>query len=202
MKMKKLKLITDLLNFIIPNPRLELYHINNFTLLIAILLSSRSRDVKVNKVTKNLFQKADNPIKMKMLGVEQIKFLIKKNGLHNIKSKNIYNTSNILIKNYNGNIPNTFKELELLPGIGHKAASIIMCNIFKKPAFPVDTHVNRLMNKWKLTNSKNVINIEEDAKFFFPKKKWCKIHSQIVTYGKKYYNKNDIISIILKSKFY
>ncbi|AWU43953.1 endonuclease III [Blattabacterium sp. (Cryptocercus kyebangensis)] len=183
---KKIKIIIDTLDFLYPNPISSLYHINEYTLLLAIMLTSRSKEKKVNELTKHFFKKIQNPQEILKISINDIKNSIKNIGLYNKKAINIYNISNILIDKYHGVIPKNFSELESLPGIGHKSASVFLFHRSKKPVFPVDTHIHRMMFRWKLSNGKNVEQTEKDAKRVFPKKKWKKLHLQIIFYGKNY----------------
>ncbi|WP_185881945.1 endonuclease III domain-containing protein [Blattabacterium cuenoti] len=183
---KKIKIITDILNFLYPNPISSLYYTNEFTLLIAIILTSRSQEKKVNQITKLLFKKIQKPQDIIQLSVNDIKNYIKYIGLYNIKSKNIYDLSMILIKKYNGIIPKNIFELESLPGVGHKTASVFMSHVSEVPVFPVDTHIHRMMFRWKLSDGKNIKQTEKNAKHFFSKRNWKKLHLQIISYGKKY----------------
>ncbi|WP_185862738.1 endonuclease III domain-containing protein [Blattabacterium cuenoti] len=183
---KKIKIITDILNFIYPNPISSLYYTNEFTLLIAIILTSRSQEKKVNQITKLLFKKIQKPQDVIQLSVNDIQNYIKYIGLYNRKSKNIYDLSIILIKKYNGIIPKNIFELESLPGVGHKTASVFMSHVSEVPVFPIDTHIHRMMFRWKLSNGKNIKQTEKDAKHFFSKKNWKKLHLQIISYGKEY----------------
>ncbi|WP_185859939.1 endonuclease III domain-containing protein [Blattabacterium cuenoti] len=183
---KKIKIITDTLNFIYPNPISSLYYTNEFTLLIAILLTSRSREKKVNQITKLLFKKIQKPQDIIQLSVNDIQNYIKHIGLYNRKSRNIYDLSIILIKKYNGIIPKNIFELESLPGIGHKTASVFMFHVSEIPVFPIDTHIHRMMFRWKLSNGKNIRQTEKNAKHFFSKKNWKKLHLQIISYGREY----------------
>ena len=185
-KKNKINFIIKSLNKIYPNPIISLKYNNPFTLLVATILSAQTTDKRVNKVTNTLFKVADTPDKMSKLSIESIKFYIKELGLYNIKAKNIYNISKILLKKYQGLVPSSFKELEKLPGVGHKTASIIMSEIFKIPTFPVDTHIHRLMKLWKLSSGKNVKETEKSAKKIFPKANWNKLHLQIILYGREY----------------
>ena len=159
---------------------------NVFTLLISVLLSAQCTDVNVNNVTKNIYPKYFKPHHFKKLGRKKIEKLIKKIGIFRIKAKSIYNLSRILVKNYNGKVPKTFEELEKLPGVGHKTASVIMSQGFGYPAFPVDTHIHRLAQRWGLTSGKDVVQTEKDLKKLFPKKSWNKLHLQIIYYGREY----------------
>jgi endonuclease-3 len=169
-----------------PNPPIPLAHKDAYTLLIAVLLSAQCTDERVNQVTPHLFKKADTPQKMVKLTVEEIREIIKPCGLSPGKSKAIHGLSQILIDKHNGNVPNTFEELEALPGVGHKTASVVMIQVFGVPAFPVDTHIHRLMWRWGLSNGKNVEQTEKDAKKLFPEDKWIKLHLQIIYFGREY----------------
>jgi len=155
-------------------------------LLIAVLLSAQSTDKKVNEITPDLFARASNPKAMSLLEVDEIKEIIRQIGLSNTKARNIKRLSEILVEKYNGVVPSTFEELETLPGVGHKTASVVMAQAFGEPAFPVDTHIHRLMHRWKLSNGKSVEQTEKDAKRLFPKELWNKLHLQIIYYGREY----------------
>jgi endonuclease-3 len=185
-KKERVKIVMDTLQKLYPNPPIPLQYTNEFTFLIAVLLSARTTDAMVNRITPTLFQLADNPYDMKKLSVEQIREIIKPVGLSPQKAKAIKKLSEILVEKYQGKVPDTFEDLESLPGVGHKTASVIMSQVFGKPAFPVDTHIHRLMTQWKLTNGKNVIQTEKDAKRLFPKEKWNDLHLQIIYYGREY----------------
>jgi len=176
----------DTLQELYPNPPIPLMHTNTFTFLIAVLLSARSTDAMVNRVTPELFRLADNPYDMQKLNVEQIRKIIKPVGLSPQKAKAIRNLSEILVKKYNGKVPESFEDLESLPGVGHKTASVIMSQAFGQPAFPVDTHIHRLMTQWRLTNGKSVVQTEKDAKKIFPEEKWNDLHLQMIYYGREY----------------
>lgn len=182
---KKIKIITNTLNFLYPNPISSLYYTNEFTLLIAILLTSRSQEKKVNQITKLLFKKIQKPQDIIQLSVINIQNYIKHIGLYNRKSRNIYDLSITLIKEYDGIIPKNILELESLPGIGHKTASVFLSHVSKEPVFPIDTHIHRMMFRWELSNG-NIRQTEKDAKRFFSKKNWKKLHLQIISYGKEY----------------
>lgn len=169
-----------------PTTPVPLDHKDPYTLLIAVLLSAQCTDERVNQVTPGLFKKADTPKKMIKLSIEQIREIIKPCGLSPQKSKAIWNLSHILIDKHNGNVPDNFKDLEALPGVGHKTASVVMSQAFGYPAFPVDTHIHRLAQNWGLTNGKNVIQTEKDLKKLFPENKWNKLHLQIIFYGREY----------------
>ncbi len=185
-KKEKVQIIMDTLQELYPNPPIPLQHTNRFTFLIAVLLSARTTDAMVNRITPALFQLADNPFDMKKLSVEQIREIIKPVGLSPQKAKAIKRLSEILVEKHKGEVPDNFADLESLPGVGHKTASVIMSQVFGKPAFPVDTHIHRLMTQWKLTNGKSVTQTEKDAKRLFPKEKWNDLHLQIIYYGREY----------------
>ncbi len=185
-KKEKVKIIMEVLDELYPNLPIPLDHINEFTFLIAVLLSARTTDIMVNRVTPELFRLANNPYDMQKLSVEQIQQIIKKVGLAPQKAKAIKRLSEILVEKFNGKVPDNFKDLESLPGVGHKTASVIMSQVFGKPAFPVDTHIHRLMKQWGLSSGKNVQQTEKDAKRLFPKDKWNKLHLQIIYYGREY----------------
>ena len=174
------------LNKLYPEPPIPLHHSNAFTLLIAVVLSAQSTDKKVNELTKDLFKIADSPTKMVKLGIENIYKHIKQLGLSKQKSKNTFHLSKMIIENFDGKVPNTFEELESLPGVGHKTASVIMSQVFKIPSFPVDTHIHRLSQRWGLTKGKNVVQTERDLKNVFPENAWNKLHLQIIFYGREF----------------
>jgi len=186
LKSEKVGFILSSLNELYPKTPIPLVHKNIFELLIAVLLSAQCTDERVNKVTPLLFKIANTPKAMAKISVDQIYEIIKPCGLGPQKSKAISNLSNILIKNFNREVPNTFEELEKLPGVGHKTASVVMSQGFGYPAFPVDTHIHRLAQRWGLTNGKNVIQTEKDLKRLFPKENWNKLHLQIIFYGREY----------------
>lgn len=169
-----------------PETPIPLDHKDNYTLLIAVLLSAQCTDERVNKVTPALFKKADTPKKMIKLDVKEIEAIIKPCGLSPRKSKAIWELSQILLDKYDGEVPEGFEELEALPGVGHKTASVVMSQGFGHPAFPVDTHIHRLAQNWGLTNGKNVVQTEKDLKKLFPMDKWNKLHLQIIFYGREY----------------
>tara|TARA_B100001250_G_scaffold412834_1_gene445138 strand:- start:337 stop:951 length:615 start_codon:yes stop_codon:yes gene_type:complete len=183
---QRVEYITSKLEELYPEPEIPLNHENNFTFLVAVMLSAQSTDKKVNEITPKLFSKANSPKKMEKLSVDEIKEIIKEIGLAPTKSKNIKKTSQLLMKKHNGRIPNTFEELEELPGVGHKTASVIMSQAFGEPAFPVDTHIHRLAYRWKLSNGKNVKTTEKDLKKKFDKLLWNKLHLQMIFYGREY----------------
>ncbi len=169
-----------------PKTPIPLNHRNHYELLIAVLLSAQCTDARVNQVTPNLFSLANNPYEMCKLDEKKIYNIIRPCGLAPKKSKAIYNLSSILKEKYNGKVPCSFDELESLPGVGHKTAGVVMSQGFGFPAFPVDTHIHRLAQRWKLTNGKSVKQTEKDLKNIFPKKKWNKLHLQIIFYGREY----------------
>jgi len=185
-KKERVNIVIDTLEELFPNPAIPLDHINTYTFLIAVLMSAQTTDAMVNRVTPELFRLADNPYDMAKLSPEQIREIIRKVGLAPRKSKAIYDLSHILIDKFNGKVPNTFEDLESLPGVGHKTASVLMSQAFDVPAFPVDTHIHRLMKQWKLSQGKNVVQVEKDAKRLFPKEKWNDLHLQIIYYGRQY----------------
>ena len=174
------------LNKIYPEVPIPLNHENKFELLIAVLLSAQCTDERVNKVTPNLFSKANNPEEMMKLPTEKIFSIIRSCGLAPQKSKNISKLSRIIVEKHNKKVPESFEELEKLPGVGHKTASVVMSQGFGHPAFPVDTHIHRLAQRWGLTNGKNVVQTEKDLKNLFPEKSWNKLHLQIIFYGRQY----------------
>ena len=169
-----------------PEVPIPLDHSDPYTLLVAVALSAQTTDKKVNQITPKLFEVAGDPFRMKDLEVDEIKYLIKEIGLANTKAKNLKKMSELLVERHNGEVPQTFEELEALPGVGHKTASVVMSQAFGEPAFPVDTHIHRLMIQWQLTSGKNVVETEKDAKKLFPKESWNKLHLQIIFYGREY----------------
>lgn len=171
---------------IYPQVPVPLDHKDPYTLLVAVALSAQTTDKKVNEVTPKLFAVADTPEKMAQLEVSEIKELIKEIGLSNSKAKNLKGMAEVLVEKHNSVVPQTFHELEELPGVGHKTASVVMSQAFGHPAFPVDTHIHRLMKQWKLTKGKNVEETEKDAKRLFPISSWNKLHLQIIFYGREY----------------
>ena len=185
-KKERANIIMKELTKLYPSPPIPLNHTNSFTLLVAVVLSAQSTDKKVNELTKDLFKVADTPEKMAELGITKIYNYIKHLGLSNQKSKNIYYLSKILIDKHNNQVPNTFEELESLPGVGHKTASVIMSQVFDIPSFPVDTHIHRLSQRWGLTNGINVRQTEKDLKNIFPISEWNTLHLQIIFYGREY----------------
>ena len=177
--------VLKILNHKYPKVIIPLKHKNQFELLIAVLLSAQCTDDRVNKITPSLFAKANNPIKMQKIPVKTIYGIVRPCGLAPKKSKAISNLSKILVKKFNGNVPENFEELEKLPGVGHKTASVVMSQGFGHPAFPVDTHIHRLAQRWGLTSGKNVKQTEKDLKLLFPEKSWNKLHLQIIYYGRE-----------------
>ena len=183
---QRARLVLKTLNKIYPKIKVPLKSRNVFTLLISVLLSAQCTDVNVNNVTKDIYPKYHKPKHFVKLGRRKIEKLIRRIGIFRIKAKSIYNLSKILVKKYNGKVPKTFKELEELPGVGHKTASVVMAQGFGHPAFPVDTHIHRLAQRWGLTNGKNVVQTEKDLKKLFPKKFSNNLHLQIIYYGRKH----------------
>lgn len=169
-----------------PEVPIPLNHTDAFTLLVAVALSAQTTDKKVNEITPKLFEVAGDPFKMAALEEDEIKFLIKEIGLSNTKAKNLKKMAEMLVEKHQGIVPQTFEELEALPGVGHKTASVVMSQAFGVPAFPVDTHIHRLMKQWKLTEGKNVVETERDAKKIFPEVAWNRLHLQIIFYGREY----------------
>lgn len=185
-KQERATVVINTLKEIYPEIPIPLNHKDPYTLLIAVLLSAQCTDVRVNQITPILFAKADNPYDMVKLSVEEIKEIIRPCGLSPMKSKGIHGLSEILIAKHNGLVPQSFEALEALPAVGHKTASVVMSQAFGVPAFPVDTHIHRLMYRWNLTNGKNVQQTEKDAKAIFPKELWNDLHLQIIWYGREY----------------
>lgn len=185
-KRERVQFVVDTLEKLYPEVPIPLKHKDPYTLLIAVLLSAQSTDVRVNKITPLLFKKADNPIDMIKLSVEEIKDIINPVGLSPMKSKGIHGLSKILIDKHHGEVPQSFEDLEALPAVGHKTASVVMSQAFGVPAFPVDTHIHRLMYRWNLSSGKNVVHTEKDAKRLFPKEIWNKLHLQIIYYGRSF----------------
>ncbi len=178
--------VIDKLDKLYPEIPIPLDHKDPYTLLIAVLLSAQSTDVRVNKITPLLFEKADTPEEMIKMTVDEIREIIKPVGLSPMKSKGIHGLSHILINEHQGKVPKSFEALEALPAVGHKTASVVMSQAFGVPAFPVDTHIHRLMYRWGLSNGKNVVQTERDAKRIFPKNRWNDLHLQIIWYGREY----------------
>lgn len=185
-KKEKAKKIQKILDQLYPNPPIPLQHKDCYTLLIAVLLSAQCTDARVNMVTPKLFSLADTPQKMITLSVEEIQAIIRTCGLSSTKAKAIWNLSKQLIDNHKGEVPKTFEELEELPGVGHKTASVLMAQGFGYPSFPVDTHIHRCAKRWGLSNGKNVVQTESDLKKLFPKNTWNKIHLQIIYFAREY----------------
>ena len=185
-EVRKSKIILTILNKIYPKTPIPLKHRNKYTLLVSVLLSAQTTDVNVNNVTKNIYPKYNKPEHFLKLGRKKIENLIKSIGIFRVKAKSVYLLSKQLIEKHNGKVPDNFEDLEKLPGVGHKTASVVMSQGFGYPAFPVDTHIHRLAQRWGLTNGKNVIQTEEDLKKLFPKKSWNKLHLQIIYYGREY----------------
>ena len=185
-KQERVQFVIESLNEIYPEVPIPLDHKDPYTLLIAVLMSAQSTDVRVNQITPILFKIADTPYKMVKLSVEEIQDIIRPVGLSPMKSKGIHGLSQILIEKYNGKVPADFEALEALPAVGHKTASVVMSQAFNIPAFPVDTHIHRLMYRWNLSNGKNVVQTEKDAKRLFPKDLWNILHLQIIYYGREY----------------
>lgn len=185
-KAQKVAFIIDTLGELYPEIPIPLDHKDPYTLLIAVLLSAQSTDVRVNLTTPHLFAKADNPYDMVKLTIDDIREIIKPVGLSPQKAKGIYGLSEILIDKYDGVVPADFEALESFPAVGHKTASVVMSQAFGVPAFPVDTHIHRLMYRWGLSNGKNVTQTEKDAKRLFPKERWNDLHLQIIWYGREY----------------
>lgn len=195
-KKEKAAFIQEKLEVLFPETPIPLDHYSPYTLLIAVLLSAQCTDERVNQITPTLFARADTPQDMIKLSVEEIREIIKPCGLSPAKSKAIAGLSHILLDEHAGQVPESFEELEKLPGVGHKTASVVMSQAFGHPAFPVDTHIHRLATRWKLTNGKNVETTEKDLKKLFPKNTWNKLHLQIIFFGRKYcpargHNAND-----------
>ncbi len=185
-KKKKAKIIQDVLNELYPETPIPLIHRDPYTLLVAVLLSAQCTDERVNKITPKLFALADNPFDMSTKKVSEIAEIIKPCGLSPRKSQAIFDLSKIIVEKHNGEVPKTFEELENLPGVGHKTASVVMSQAFGFPAFPVDTHIHRLAQRWGLSAGKNVVQTEKDLKNLFPQENWNKLHLQIIFYGRQF----------------
>ncbi|GHA32473.1 endonuclease III [Salinimicrobium marinum] len=185
-KQEKVQFVIDTLKEKYPTVPIPLDHKDPYTLLIAVLLSAQSTDVRVNQITPLLFAKADNPYAMIRMTVDEIRDIIKPVGLSPMKSKGIHGLSKILIEKHNGQVPADIDALEELPAVGHKTASVVMSQAFNVPSFPVDTHIHRLMYRWNLSNGKNVVQTEKDAKRLFPEELWNELHLQIIWYGREY----------------
>ena len=205
-KKEKVTFVMEELDKLYPEIPIPLDHKDHYTLLIAVLLSAQSTDARVNQITPILFKKADSPEAMIKLTEDEIRAIIKPVGLSPMKSKGIYGLSRILIDKYEGKVPQSFEALEALPSVGHKTASVVMSQAFGIPAFPVDTHIHRLMYRWGLSNGKNVIQTERDAKRLFPKNRWNDLHLQIIWHGREYCPargwdlENDTISMTIGRK--
>ena len=195
---EKSKIIIRILNKTYPKVPIPLNYKNTFTLLISVLLSAQCTDVNVNNVTKNIYPKYNQPRHFVKLGRKKIEKLINKIGIFRIKAKSIYNLSKILVEKYKSKVPKTYEALEKLPGVGHKTASVVMSQGFGFPAFPVDTHIHRLAQRWGLTNGKNVVQTEKDLKQVFAKKYWNKLHLQIIWYGREYCKARECYGITCK----
>ena len=197
-KIQRAETILRILNKIYPTTPIPLKHSNKFTLLVSVLLSAQCTDVNVNNVTKTIYPKYNKPEHFVRLGRKKIETLIKSIGIFRIKAKSIYLMSKQLIENHNGRVPKSFEELEKLPGVGHKTASVVMSQGFGQAAFPVDTHIHRLAQRWGLTNGKNVVQTEKDLKRLFSKKYWSKLHLQIIFYGREYCKARECYGISCK----
>ena len=195
---QRAKLILKTLNKIYPKTPIPLKHNSKFTLLVSVLLSAQCTDVNVNNVTKNIYPKYNKPKHFEKLGRKKIEKLIKSIGIFRVKAKSIYLLSKILLEKHGGKVPKNFEDLEKLPGVGHKTASVVMSQGFGYPAFPVDTHIHRLAQRWGLTNGKNVIQTEKDLKRLFPKKSWNKVHLQIIYYGRQFCTAKNCYGIACK----
>jgi endonuclease-3 len=195
---QRAKLILKTLNKIYPTTPIPLKHNSKFTLLVSVLLSAQCTDVNVNNVTKNIYPKYNKPEHFVKLGRKKIEILINSIGIFRIKAKSIYLMSKQLIANHNGRVPKSFEELEKLPGVGHKTASVVMSQGFGQPAFPVDTHIHRLAQRWGLTNGKNVVQTEKDLKRLFSERYWNKLHLQIIFYGREYCKARECYGISCK----
>ena len=197
-QINRAKKVLEILNKIYPNTPIPLKHKNTFTLLVSVALSAQTTDLNVNNVTKNIYKKYYKPEHFVKLGRKKIERLIKSIGLFRNKAKSVYILSKQLIEKHKGRVPKNFKDLEDLQGVGHKTASVIMSQKFGIPAFPVDTHIHRLAQRWGLTNGKNVIQTEKDLKRLFPKKSWNKLHLQIIYYGREYCKARECYGVTCK----
>ena len=195
---EKAKKILKILNKIYPTTPIPLNHTNKFTLLTSVLLSAQCTDLNVNNVTKHIYPKYNKPEHFVKLGRKKIQRLIKSIGLFRVKAKSVYLMSKLLLKKHAGKVPKSFEELEKLPGVGHKTASVVMSQGFGVPAFAVDTHIHRLAQRWGLTNGKNVIQTEKDLKRIFPKRTWSKLHLQIIYYGREFCKARECYGITCK----
>lgn len=185
-KKEKVQFVIDTLEELYPQVPIPLDHVDPYTLLVAVVLSAQCTDKRVNEITPLLFAKANTPEAMMQMTVEEIADIIRPCGLTPMKSKGIAGLSKIIVEQHGGKVPDNFKDLEAMPGVGHKTASVVMSQAFGYPAFPVDTHIHRLMYRWNLTNGKSVEQTEKDAKRLFPKAQWNKLHLQIIFYGREY----------------
>ena len=183
---QRAQIVMDELDRLYPNPKIPLDSKNTFTFLVAVVLSAQCKDSRVNEVTPALFKLASTPQEMAKLDVDKIRSIIRPCGLSEAKSKNIKELSKIITEKYGGKVPNTFEDLESLPGVGHKTASVLMLQAFGTPAFPVDTHIHRLAARWKLASGKSVVDTERSLKKIFPKEKWYNLHLQLIYYGREY----------------
>jgi len=197
-EIQRAKIVLKILNKTYPKIYVPLKSKNVFTLLISVLLSAQCTDVNVNNVTKDIYPKFYKPEHFVKLGRKKIERLIKKIGIFRIKAKSIFNLSRILIEKHNSKVPKTFDELENLPGVGHKTAGVVMSQGFGYPAFPIDTHIHRLAQRWGLTSGKNVIQTEKDLKRLFPKKSWNKLHLQIIYYGREFCKARECYGVTCK----
>lgn len=185
-KQEKAQLIQTILSELFPDPPIPLNHTSPFTLLVAVVLSAQCQDARINQVTPALFERADTPKKMAELPLEEIELLIKTCGLTHFKAKALKTLSCQLLEKHGGEVPDTFEELEALPGVGHKTASVIMAQVFHKPAFPVDTHIERLARRWGLSKGKTALQVENDLKKLFRKESWNLLHLQMIYFGRKF----------------
>ncbi len=197
-QINRAKQVLRILNKIYPRTPIPLKHKNTFTLLLSVTLSAQTTDLNVNNVTKNIYKKYYKPAHFVKLGRKKIERLIKSIGLFRNKAKSVYLISKQIIEKHNGNVPKSFRDLENLHGVGHKTASVIMSQKFGVPAFPVDTHIHRLAQRWGLTNGRNVIQTEKDLKRLFPKKSWNKLHLQIIYYGREYCKARECFGVTCK----
>jgi len=197
-EIQRSKIILKILNKIYPKTPIPLKHKNKFTLLVSVALSAQTTDINVNNATKNIYPKYNKPEHFVKLGRKKIEKLIKSLGFFRMKAKSVYLLSKQIIEKHDGKVPQTFEELEKLQGVGHKTASVVMAQGFGHPAFPVDTHIHRLAQRWGLTNGKNVIQTEKDLKRLFPKKLWNKLHLQIIYYGREYCKARECYGITCK----
>ena len=197
-EIQRSKIVLKILNKIYPKAPIPLKHRNKFTLLVSVLLSAQTTDVNVNNVTKNVYPKYNKPEHFVKLGRKKIEGLIKSIGIFRVKAKSVYLLSKQLIEKHKGQVPDNFEDLEKLPGVGHKTASVVMAQGFGHAAFPVDTHIHRLAQRWGLTNGKNVVQTEKDLKRIFPKKYWNKLHLQIIFYGREFCKARECYGITCK----